>query len=155
MQYWHFYVFLCCGHSYHPERIAPKLDTYPVWIFSQGGYFQIRRSGGLDLIASLEANFEARSGHFHQTRRKAWEVLSPQDAKLGKSPHSGVISEIHRVKFGVIVINIFGGKIWGFNKNFRDNFWGQAPPPDLLIWKYPWGYSQSGCVNLNSKSKAV
>ena len=30
MQYWHFYVFLCCGHSYHPERIAPELDTCPI-----------------------------------------------------------------------------------------------------------------------------
>ena len=27
---WHFYVFLGCGHSYHPECIAPKLDTCPI-----------------------------------------------------------------------------------------------------------------------------
>ena len=25
-----FYVFLGCGHSYHPECIAPKLDTCPI-----------------------------------------------------------------------------------------------------------------------------
>ena len=25
-----FYVLLGCGHSYHPERIAPKLDTCPI-----------------------------------------------------------------------------------------------------------------------------
>ena len=49
MQYWHFYVFLCCGHSYHLECITPKLDTCLTCldIFSGGGYFQIRRSGGL------------------------------------------------------------------------------------------------------------
>ena len=101
-----FYVLLCCGHLYHPERIAPKLDTCPI-----GGYFQIRRSGGLDLTPSLEANFGARSSQVHQIRGKTLEVLSPQDAEVGKSPHSGVISEIQRVKFGAIIIYIFGGKI--------------------------------------------
>ena len=24
------YIFLCCGHSYHPECIAPKLDKCPI-----------------------------------------------------------------------------------------------------------------------------
>ena len=37
---------------------------------SPGGYFQIRRSGGLDLTSSLEAKFGARSGQVHQTKRK-------------------------------------------------------------------------------------
>ena len=49
-----------------------------------GGYFQIRRSGGLDLTSSLEAKFGVRSGQVHQIRGKTWEVLSPQDAKVGK-----------------------------------------------------------------------
>ena len=90
---------------------------------------------------------------FTKQEEKLGKFCHHKTQKLGKNPHSGVISEIHMVKFGVIVINIFGGKIWDFNKNFRGNFGGQAP--HLLIWKYPWGYSQCGCVNLNSKSKPV
>ena len=58
------------------------------------------------------------------TRRKSW----------GKTPNFGVISEIQRAKFGVFVTYIFGGKIWGSNKNFRGKFWGQAPPlPDMEV----------------------
>ena len=49
--------------------------------------------------------------------------------KLGKSPNFGVISEIQREKFGVFVIYIVGGKIWGSNKNFRGKIWGQTPQP--------------------------
>ena len=90
--------------------------------------------GGLDLTSSLEAKFGARSSQFHQIREKIWEVLSPQDAKFEKSPSFGVISEIQRAKFGVFVTYIFGGKIWGSNKNFRGKFWGQAPrPPDMEV----------------------
>ena len=40
--------------------------------------------GGLDLTSSLEAKFGARSGQVHQIRGKIWEVLSPQNAKVGK-----------------------------------------------------------------------
>ena len=58
------------------------------------------------------------------TRRKSWE----------KSPNFGVISEIQRAKFGVFVTCIFGGKIWGSNKNFRGKFWGQARrPPNMEV----------------------
>ena len=96
-----------------------------------GGYFQIRRSGGgVDLTSNLEleAKFGARSGQVHQIRGKIWEFLSPQDAKVGKSPNFGVIPEIQRAKFGVFVIYIFGGKIWG-----------QAPPrPTTLEVPPPW-----------------
>ena len=67
--------------------------------------------GGLDLTSSLEAKFGARSGQVHQTRGKTWEVLSPHNAKVGKSPNFRVISEIQRAKFGVFVTYIFGDKI--------------------------------------------
>ena len=100
--------------------------------------------GGVDLTSSLEAKFGARSGQVQQIRGKTWEVLSPQGAAVGKSPNFGVISEIQRAKFGVFVTYIFGGKIWGSNKNFRGKFWGQAPPPDLLIWKYSMGLIPMG-----------
>ena len=80
----------------------------------------------------------------HQIRARTWEVLFSQDAKVGKKFQFWVISEIQRAKFGVFVTYIFGGKIWGSNKNFRGKisgsnknfrgkFWGQAP--NLLIWK--------------------
>ena len=135
-----FYVFLCYGHSYHPERIAPKLDICPI-----GGYFQIRRSGGLDLTSGLEANFGARSGQVHQMGGasklgphikfggKLWGKVRPSSPNkrknLGssvttrrrswkKSPHSVVISEIQRVKFGVIVIYIFWRQNLGLQQEF-------------------------------------
>ena len=54
--------------------------------------------------------------------------------KLGKNPKFGVQSEIQRAKFRVFLIYIFGGKIWGSNKNFRGKFWGQAPrPPNMEV----------------------
>ena len=58
-----FYVFLCCGHFYHPECIAPKLDTCPV-----GGVLPNKevRGEGLDLTSSLEANFGTRSSQVYQ-----------------------------------------------------------------------------------------
>ena len=49
-----------------------------------GGYFHIRRSGGLDLASSLEAKFGAGFSQVHQIRGKIWGVLSLQDAKIGK-----------------------------------------------------------------------
>ena len=44
---------------------------------------EVGGGGGLDLTSSLEAKFGARSGQVHQIRGKIWEVLSPQDAKVG------------------------------------------------------------------------
>ena len=82
-------------------------------------------------------NFLARTGQVHQIRGKTWEVLSPQDAKVGKRPNFGVISEIQRAKFGAFVTYIFGGKIWGSNKNFRGKFWSQVPrSPNMEV--PPW-----------------
>ena len=95
----------------------------------QGGTSISGGSGGLDLTSSLEAKFGARSGQVHELRGKPWEVLLPQHAKVGKNPNFGVKSEIQRAKFGLFITYIFGGKIWGSNKNFRGKFWGQAPPP--------------------------
>ena len=49
-----------------------------------------------------------------------------------------VISEIQRAKCGILLVYIFGGKIWGNDTNFRGKFCGQAPP-NHLIWKSPLG----------------
>ena len=94
----------------------------------QGEYFQIRRRGGLGPHIKFGGKIWGKVRPSSQNKRKSWEVLSPKDAKVGKSPNFGVISEIQRAKFGVFVIYIFGGKIWGSNKNFRGKIWGQAPP---------------------------
>ena len=83
----------------------------------------------MDLTPSLEAKFGARSGQVHQIRGKTWEILLPQDTKVGKNPNFGVKSQIQRAKFGVFVTYIFGSKIWGPYKNFRGKFWGQGPRP--------------------------
>ena len=57
------------------------------------------------------------------TRRKSWEKIPILRSNL---------------KFRrVFVTYIFGGKIWGSNKNFRDKFWGQAPPPRPPNMKVP------------------
>ena len=94
--------------------------------------------GGLDLTSSLEAKSGARSGQVHQIRGKFGKSCHHKTQKLGKSPNFGVISEIQRAKFGVFIIYIFGGKIWGSNKNFRGKIWGQAPrPPNMEV--PPWG----------------
>ena len=89
-----------------------------IYRFSPRGVLPNKGFGGLDLISSLEAKFGARSGQVHKIRGKIWEVLSPNDAKVGKSPNFGVTSEIQRAKFGVFVIYIFGGKVYRFSRNF-------------------------------------
>ena len=103
--------------------------------------------GALDLTSSLEAKFGARSGQVHQIRGKTWEVLSPQDAKGGEKSQFWGSSEIQRAKFEVFVTYIFGGKIWGSNKEFQREILGPSLP-DLLIWKYPLG-SKNGADPLN------
>ena len=108
--------------------------------FGPGEYFYIRRSGGLDLTSSLEAKFGARSGQVHQAREKIWEVLSPQDAKVGE-----------KFQFWGQIWNS-EGKIWGtchlyfwrqnlgLQQEFQRQILGPSAP-DLLIWKYPLGIS--------------
>ena len=91
----------------------------------------------MDLISSLEAKFGARSSQIHQIGGKTLEVLLPQDAKVGKNPNFGVISEIQRAKFGVFVIYNLEAKFGAPTRISEANF--GAKPPDLLIWKYPLG----------------
>ena len=81
--------------------------------------------GGLDLIKfggkiwgkirPSSPNKRKNLGSSVTTRRKSWEKIL-------------ILGSNQKVKFGVFVTYIFGGKIWGCNKNFRGKFWGQAPP---------------------------
>ena len=103
--------------------------------FRGGGLEPHIRSGGKiwGKVRPSSQNKRTNLGRSVTKRRKSWEKVPT---------NFGVISEIQRAKFGVFVIYIFGGKIWGSNKNFRGKIWGQAPPPDLLIWKYPpWEFT--------------
>ena len=92
-------------------------------------YEEVGGGGGLDLTSRLEAKFGARSGQVHQIRGKLGKFCYHKTQKFGKNPSFEVVSEIQRAKFGVFVTYIFGGRIWGSNKNFRGKFWDQAPPP--------------------------
>ena len=97
--------------------------------FPPRGYFHIKRLGGL--------------GPHIKFRGKIWGKVWPSSPNKRKSLRSSIITrckswgKIPRVKFGVFVTYIFGGKIWGSNKNFRGKFWKQAPPN--LIKKYSPG----------------
>ena len=48
-----------------------------------------------------------------------------------------IISEIQRAKFGILLVYMFGGKIWGSGSdtNFRGKFCGKPPPqpPDMEV----------------------
>ena len=94
-------------------------------------YFQIRRLGGLGHDIKYEGKIWGKIQPSREKLRKFCYLL--QDAKVGKNPNFWVTSEIQRVKLGVLVTNIFGGKIWGFQINFRGKFWGQSPLPHQPI----------------------
>ena len=111
---------------------ARRVESY---CSAQGGYFDIRRSGGLGpgiefigkiwgKVQSSSPNKRKNLGSSVTTRRKNWERITILGA-------FGVISEIQRAKFGVSVTYIFGGKIWGSDMKFRGKIWGHAPPTPL------------------------
>ena len=97
----------------------------------------------MDLTSSLKARFIKEEETLICTvpsspnkRKNLGSFVTTQ--KLGKNPNFGVISEIERAKFGVLVTYIYGGKIWCSNTNFRGKFLGQAfPPPRHLNIEVP------------------
>ena len=97
-------------------------------MYKPRGYFHISRSGeGGGLGSHIKIGGKIW-GQVHQIRGKTWEVLLPQDTKVGGKSQFWSKYEIQRAKFGVFVIYTFGGKIWSSNKNFRGKFWGQGSP---------------------------
>ena len=72
--------------------------------------------------------------------------------KLGKSPHSGVISEIQRVKFGVIVIYIFWRQNLGLQQEFQRQILGPSPrPPNMEV--HPGDILKVAVSTLSAKAK--
>ena len=83
-----------------------------IWGWGQGWLWRFAETpGGTSILGGQELGPQikfggksgARSGQVHHIRGKTLEVLLPQDAKVG-----------------VFVTYIFGCKIWGSDKNFRD-----------------------------------
>ena len=114
-----------------------------IWaVICPGEYFQIRRSGGgggggLGPHIKFRGRVWGKVWPSSPNKRKTWEVLSRQDAKVRKSPNFGVISEIQRTKFGVFVIIFLEAKYGAPTRISEANF--GAKPPNILIWKYPLG----------------
>ena len=115
------------------------------WAFCPRGVLPNKEVGGLGPLIKFGGKIWGKVRPSSPNNRKnLGSSVTTRRKRLGKSHNFGVISEIQRAKFGVFVIYIFRGKIWGSNKNFRGKIWGQAP--HLLIWKYPPWSSVSGKV---------
>ena len=114
-----------------------------------GGVPANKEMGGLDVTSSLEAKYGAKSGQVHQIRGKIWKVLSPQDAKVWKSPNLGSSLNLKEQNLGCLS-HIFGGKIWGSNKNFTGKFWDQAPLTSLYGSTTPWAEFKNCTYNLQN-----
>ena len=100
------------------------------------GYFHIRRSGGgggLDLTSSLEAKFGARSSQVHQIRGKTWEVLLPQDAKVGKESqfwgHLGLYLKFKGQNLGYLSPIFLEAKCGAPTRISNANFGAKPPRP--------------------------
>ena len=100
-------------------------------ILCPGGYFQIRRLGMVGPHIIFGGKIWGMVCPSSPNKGKFGKFCHGKMQKLGKSHNFSVRSEIHRAKFGAFVTYIFGGKIWGSNKNFRGKFLGQDL--DLLI----------------------
>ena len=67
-----------------------------------------------------------------------WEVQLPQDAKLGKDPNFGVISEIQRAKISGICHLYFWRQNLGLQQEFQRQILGQAPRPPNIYGSINW-----------------
>ena len=107
------------------------------------GKFHIRRSGGLDLTSSLEAKFGARFSQFHRIRGKNWEVLLPQDAKVGKESqvwgHLRLYLKFKGQNLGYLSPIFLQAKFGAPTRISEAKFGAKSPPPpDLLYGSTPW-----------------
>ena len=108
------------------DRQCPNLIS-SIGIGPPGGT-SILRSGGLGPHIKFGGKIWGKVQANLPNKRKTWEVPSPQDAKVGKNPYFGVISEIQTAKFGVLITYTFGGKIWGFQQEFGKQILGPSRP---------------------------
>ena len=94
----------------------------------QGGYFQIRRSGSLDLTSSLEAKFGAKYlGSSVSTRHKSWE----------KVPILGSYLKFRGQNLGYLSLISLEAKFGAPTRISEANFGAKPPlPPDMEV--PPW-----------------
>ena len=98
------------SHIYHVRNQADRYVHFSGPIFAQGGYFQMRRSGGAWTSYQVRRqNLGQGPAKFPKEEEKLGKFCHHKTQMLGKSPNFGVISEIDRAKFGVFVTYIFGG----------------------------------------------
>ena len=119
---------LYCGSS----SLSMLRRTARVFVVSlpPRGYFHIRRSGGgggLDLTSRLEAKCGARSSEVHQIRGKTWEVLLPQDAKIGKESQFWEHLGLH-LKFKGQNLEYLSPILLGLRHEFQRQILGSSPP---------------------------
>ena len=85
-------------------------------------YQEVGGGGGLDLTSSLVAKFGARFSQVHQIKGKVWEVLLPQNAKVGKESqfwwHLGLDLK-------------FKGQNLGLRHEFQRQIMGPRPLPPI------------------------
>ena len=100
-------------------------------------YFHIRRSGGLAPHIKFGGKIWAIVQPISPLRGKTWEVLLPQDAKVGKkSQFCGHIRNSEGKIWGICLLYFWRQNL-GLQHEFQRQILGPSPPRDLLIWKYP------------------
>ena len=96
--------------------------------------------GGLDLTLSLEAKFGERSGQVHQIRGTTWEVLLPQDAKVGKKiPILGSYLKFREKNLGYFSLIFLEAKFEAPTRNSEADF-GAKPPQPPNMEGPPWAH---------------
>ena len=121
------------------------LYIYSVRIYSGGGggYFQVRRSGGLGPHIRFGGKIWGKVRPSSQNKRKnLGSSVTKRPNSWEKVPILGSYLKFRGQNLGYLSFIFFGGKIWGSNKNFRGKIWGQAPrSPDMEVppWKFTSG----------------
>ena len=87
----------------------------------------------------------ARFSQAHQIRGNIWEVLLPQDAKVGKESqfwgHLRLYLKFKGQNLGYLSPILLEAKFGAPTRISEANF--GAKPPDLLIWKYSLGLAST------------
>ena len=98
----------------------------------------------MDLKSSLEAKFGVRSGQVRQIRGKTWEVLLPQDAKVGKKiPMLGSSLKFRGQNLGYLSPIVLEAKFGALTIISEANFGAKPPPPPRPpdMEELPWAYT--------------
>ena len=111
----------------------------------RGGYFHIRRSGGLDLTSSSEAKFGARSNQVHQIRGKTWEPsVITRRKSWGKISILGSNLKFRVQNLGYLSPKFLEAKFGAPTRISEANFGAKPPPrppnmevPSLGCWLLP------------------